>query len=173
MAWGIKFWHGDMVAREVFPLQNNYRQRDAEGICTAASLFWCRACLELGRGVNTFGEVGKSDHALNIIMHTLRGLDNNPVAQTELAGLRSLGGDRPVTSMEEVMTVIKSSASKIGIFWNSYHTMGYRYSHHEKDFFDMNNGLFRSKYAKGIEVKYDELYPTPADRIVGCRVVAL
>jgi hypothetical protein len=173
MAWGVKFWHGDMVAREVFALQNNYRQRDEEGICTAASLFWCRKCLELGRGVNTFDEIGKTDHNLNIIMRTLRTMDNNPVAQTELAGLASVGGDRVVNSMEAVMTLIKSSASKIGIFWNSYHTMGYRYSHHEKDMFDMNNGLFRSKYSKGIEVKFAELYAGPQDQIIGCRIVAL
>ncbi|HUB48528.1 MAG TPA: hypothetical protein VMB73_26430 [Acetobacteraceae bacterium] len=173
MAWGVKFWHGNMVARRIFALQNNYRQRNEEGICTAASLFWCRKCLELGRAVNTWDEIGKSDHSLNIIMHTLRTMDNNPVAQTELAGLQSVGGDRVAGSMEEVMTIIKSSASKIGIFWNGYHTMGYRYSHHEKDMFDMNYGLFRSKYSKGIEVKYEELYAGPQDRIRGCRIVAL
>lgn len=173
MAWGLKFWHGDMVAHQVFPLQNNYMQRDAEGICTAASLFWARRCLELGRGVNTWAEVGKSDHALNIIMHTLRGLDSNPTAQTELAGLRAVGGDRQVASMEAVMTIAKASAGGVVIFWNGYHTMGYRYSHHQKDLFDMNHGLYRSKYSKGIDARINEFYPTPADRVIGCRVVAL
>jgi hypothetical protein len=177
MAYGLKFWHGNMVAQQVFPLRNEFYQLNDpagfEGICTAASLFWCRKCLELRRGVNSFAEIGKSQHNLNIIMTTLRQLDNNPAAQTDLAGLQIVGGDRVVSSMAEVARVVKGSASGVAIFWNSYHTMGFRYSHHEKELFDMNFGLYRSKYTKGIEANYYEHYAGADDQVIGCRIVSL
>lgn len=175
MPVGLKFWQGDVAAETIFPLQNNYRQKGdgAEGICTAAALFWARKCLELGRAPDSWAEIGKSDHNLNIIMTTLRNLDNNPIAQTELAGLNAVGADRAVASIDEMMEVVKVSTTGVAIFWNSYHTMGYRYSHLNKDYFDMNFGAFRCKYTRGIAHKYHELYTGPADQIIGCRVVSL
>ncbi len=84
-----------MAATQVFPLENAFYQKNdpqgSQGICTAVSLFWCRKVLELGRGVDSFDEIGKTRHNLNIIMATLRNLDNNPAKQTERAGLEVVG----------------------------------------------------------------------------------
>lgn len=170
MARGPKFWHGDMVASTVFPLENNYSQANKadQGICTAAALAWCKASLKLGRFVNSWAEIGTTVHNLNIVMATLRHLDANPVAQCELAGVKALGGDRACTGIEEAMNNIKPSEFGIGIFWNSYHTMAFGYSHLQKDFFDMNYGLFRSKYTAGIKAKVQELY---GDDIIGYRLI--
>lgn len=175
MGVGLKFWQGSVAAQTVFPLQNNYRQKGAgaEGICTAAALFWARKCLELGRAPDTWAEIGKTDHTLNIIMTTLRTLDSNPVEQTELAGLNVIGRDQPVDSIEAMMELVKLSSTGVAIFWNAYHTMGYRYSHLNKDFFDMNYGAFRCKYSRGIANKFNELYPGAADQVIGCRIVSL
>jgi hypothetical protein len=67
------------------------------------------------------------------------------------------------------MRIIGTTPPFVGIFWTPGHTMGYRYSHHEKEFFDMEQGLFRSKYTAGIKAKVRENYDEP----FGCRVVKL
>jgi hypothetical protein len=173
MAVGMKFWHGNMVAKQVFPLSNNFTQHNetAEGICTAASLYWARACLRKKGIVDSWDEIGVSQHNLNIIMATLRKYDSNPAAQTGLVNLRmETGGDGVARGVKDVINAVKASRNKIAIFWNSYHTMGYGYSHHQKDLFDMNYGLFRSKYSKGIEAKIQELY---GDDIIGYRLLEL
>jgi hypothetical protein len=97
-------------------------------------------------------------------------MDSNPVAQTELAGLRSLSGgtDGTARGIKAAMEAIKVSQFGIGIVWNGYHTMGYGYSHKQKDLFDMNYGLFRAKYSKGIQAKIEELY---GDDIIGYRLI--
>ncbi len=51
--------------------------------------------------------------------------------------------------------------------------MGHRYSHLEKELFDMNFGLYRSKYSKGIEEICYENYPGDEDEIIGGRIVSL
>ncbi len=172
MAVRGKFWQGDVAAKLIFPLSNDFTQNKekAQGICTAASLAWAKACLKLGRFVNTWDEIGTSKHNLNIVMATLRYMDANPVGQTELAGVKSLSGgvDGTATSIKDVIEAIKVSEYGIGIFWNSYHTMGYGYSHKQKDLFDMNYGLFRAKYSKGIQAKIEELY---GDDIIGYRII--
>jgi hypothetical protein len=170
MPIGPKFWHGDVTASLVFPLENNYTQRSDkdQGICTAAALAWCKACLKHGRFINSWSEIGTSVHNLNIVMATLRRLDAAAVAQTELAGVRAIGGDHPCNGIAEVMRAVETSPFGIGIFWNSYHTMGFGYSHHQKDLFDMNYGLFRSKYSAGIKTKIEELY---GDDIIGYRLI--
>jgi len=167
-----KFWQGSVAAKQVFPLTNEFTQDKgkSQGICTAASLAWARGCLKLGRFVNTWDEIGTSKHNLNIVMASLRKLDANPVGQTELAGLKSLSGgvDGVANGIKDVIEAIKVSKYGVGIFWNSYHTMGYGYSHHQKDLFDMNNGLYRSKYSRGIQAKIEELY---GDDIIGYRIL--
>ena len=50
-----KFWHGDVSAKLVFPQSNNYTQNKekAQGIYTAASLAWAKACLKHGRFIDS------------------------------------------------------------------------------------------------------------------------
>jgi hypothetical protein len=171
MVLGAKFWHGDMKARLIFPMNNPFTQRGGrdQGICTASSLAWCRACLKLGRGVNTFGEIGLNTHLINIQMATLRRYDSNPREQTEMAQLNIVGNDRNV-NLDQMLEVFKATLPHIGIFWTSCHTMGYRYSHHDKEFFDIEQGLFRSKYTEGIKEKIEQNY---RGQVLGCRVVRL
>lgn len=171
MVWGAKIWHGNMTAKQVFPLTNPYTQDsgNSQGICTAASLAWCRACLKKGGAINSWAEMGVSQHLLNIQMRTLRRLDSQPREQTELAGLEPVGGDHDV-SLIDVIRIIETTAPFIGIFWTVGHTMGYRYAHHQKEFFDMEQGLYRAKYSAGIRAKIEENY---SGAVIGCRVVRL
>ncbi|BBO69298.1 hypothetical protein DSCA_32280 [Desulfosarcina alkanivorans] len=171
MVWGAKFWHGNMTAKQVFPLTNPYTQDSggSQGICTAASLAWCKAVLKKGSAVNAWAEMGVSEHTLNIQMRTLRRLDSQPREQTELAGLVPVGNDHNA-SLIEVIRIIETTAPFIGIFWTAGHTMGYRYAHHQKEFFDMEQGLFRAKYTAGVRAKIEEHY---AGAVIGCRVVNL
>lgn len=171
--WGAKFWHGDMSARQVFPLDNPFTQNrgSAQGICTASSLAWARACLRNGRGVDRWQDVGVSFHLLNIQMATLRKLDGDPAGQTEMAQLK-LVSEPPVGSVDDVIEAVSMEAPFVSIFWTSQHTMGYRYSHHQKEFFDIETGLWRAKYAAGIKAKMEEIVGTYG-AVTGCRIVKL
>ena len=171
MVWGAKFWHGNMTAKQIFPLENPYTQDSggSQGICTAASLAWCRACLKKGGSVNSWEEIGVSKHMLNIQMRSLRRLDGSPAEQTEMAQLEPVGNDHNVTLIE-VLRIIETTPPFTGIFWTGGHTMAYRYQHHAKEFFDMEEGLFRAKYTAGARAKIEENY---RGRVIGCRVVRL
>jgi hypothetical protein len=171
-----KILHGDTTAQQVFPLDNPYTQHNgvSQGICTAASLAWAKACLRMARGVNSWSEVGVSVHNLNIQMASIRKLDSSPRAQTEMAGLTPVGLDKVINNLGELFNHVKATGPHIGIFWNSYHTMGYRYSHHQKDFFDMNNGLYRAKYTEGIQNQIINFYQDAGvHKIIGLRIVKL
>lgn len=170
---GLKFWHGDMSAKEVFPLSNPFSQSygAAQGICTASSLAWARACLKRGRAVSTWDEVGVGFHALNIQMATLRRYDNDPQTQTEMAGLE-LVTEPAVGSVDDVIRKVAMTKPFTAIFWTAEHTMGYRYSHHEKEFFDIETGLWRAKYTAGIRAKMNEIVGRYGP-VVGCRIVKL
>jgi hypothetical protein len=51
--------------------------------------------------------------------------------------------------------------------------MGYRYSHNEKEFFDMEKGLFRSKLTDDLKQKMAEIIGSYGQPVEGMRVVAL
>jgi hypothetical protein len=135
-----------MPVKQIFPLQNDFKQGDELGICTAASLQWAKKCLELGRGLGSFDELGLTEHQLNALMAVWRKFDNNPAAQTEGMGLKIVGGaDHAVTQISEVQRITNETAPHVCIFWNNHHTMGYRVSTtptRECEFFDMENGLW-------------------------------
>jgi len=164
--------HGDTTPKLIFSLSNPYNQANgqSQGICTAASLAWCKACLKLGRGVNSWAEVGLDVHLLNIQMATMRKLDSEPRRQTELAGLVPVGPDKTLADLDTLFRETKNTAPYICIFWTSGHTMGYRYSHHEKEFFDMEQGLFRAKYTDGIKNEINKNYQ---NQVIGMRLVKL
>lgn len=106
---------------------------------------------------------------LNIQMRTLRRLDRQPSEQTGLAGLEPVGGDHHV-SLIEVIRTIETTAPFIDILRTAGHTMGYRYAHHQKEFFDMEQGLYRVKYTAGIGARIEEDY---GGMVIGCRVARL
>ncbi len=164
-----------MSAKTIFTLSNNYTQHNgkSDGICTAASLAWARSCLKKGSAINSFSEIGINQIALEAQMAVIRKLDNSPTQQTSKAGLRIIQELR-VSSIESVITNTKSYFPHVAIFWNSFHSMGYRYSHNEKEFFDMNEGLFRAKTSEEIKTKMEEIFNKKGYGLVeGMRVVAL
>ncbi len=164
--------HKTMPAKTVFKLNNNFSQATARGICTAASLAWARACLKKRGHINSFSEIGPDRHALNAQMAVLRGYDHNPRKQTELAGLE-LVSEPAVSSLDDVISKVKASSTGVAIFWTQFHTMGYRYVHNDKEFFDMEAGLFRSRYTKHIKAKMEEIFKRGYGQVKGCRIVRL
>jgi hypothetical protein len=166
-----KWWHGPMRVHQVFPMTNNFNQwrRTEVGICTAASLAWCKAALKKNGRIHSFADIGISEHVLNIQMSQLRLLDTRPREQTERAGLRMVS-QHATNSLDVMMGAVKRTAPFTAIFWTATHTMGYRYAHHEKQFFDMEEGLFTSKYSDALKAKIEENY---ANLIIGYRLVAL
>jgi hypothetical protein len=146
-----------MAATLVFPMQNNFGQGAEIGICTCSALTWARKTLTLGRGLKSYAELGLDDHAMNAQMAVLRKFDNNPAKQCELAQLEPVGADINIASIEDVINKVKATAPNVAIFWTQTHTMGYRYAHHDKEFFDIEVGLWRSKYTKDIKAKMTEI----------------
>jgi hypothetical protein len=156
---------------KVFSMSNPYTQRNSRalGICTAASLAWCRACLKKGRGITTKAEL-PSDHTLNAQMATLRRYDSQPARQAEMAGLE-LVREWTVGSIDEVFQNFKGLPPHTGIFWTLSHTMGYRYAHRNKEFFDVESGLYRATKTSAIRDQITKDY-APGE-IAGCYIVKL
>lgn len=161
-----------MAATLVFPMQNNFLQGTEVGICTCCALTWARKTLQLGRGLKTYGELGLDDHTMNAQMAMLRRFDSQPDKQCELAQLEMVGNDTTIASVDDVLRLVKGSQSQIAIFWTQTHTMGYRYAHHEKEFFDNEVGLFRAKLSKDIKAKMQAVI-APYGAVLGLRLVKL
>lgn len=160
-----------MAAKLVFALSNNFTQKDQQGICTASSLNWAKRVL-LGRSVERESDLVDAS-VLNIQMAKLRRLDSDPAAQCALVGLIPVGGDRAVSTVSQVVSLTKASSTGVSIFWTAEHTMGYRYKHLNKEFFDQNRGFYRAKKTKEIAKELvNSVTPFPSG-IVGMRIVAL
>lgn len=166
-----------MAAKRIFKMANDFTQfnrgwkgkNGAQGICTAASLAWAKKCLE-GRRITSFSSLGVSAHGLNAQMAILRRHDGDPARQTEMAGLEMVGNDRVINSFDDLAKNVKSTAPHVAIFWTAGHTMGYRYTHHQKEFFDVEDGLYRAKFTKDIKKKINKEY---GGFLQGMRVVKL
>ena len=126
-------------------MNNNYHQKDKQGICTVASLQWAKKCLQRRRGLGSFHELGLSAHQMNALMAVRRKHDDNPAIQTQGMGLNIVGNDRPVTRFIDVQRFTNLTAPHVCIFWTAGHTMGYRVSTahgRECEFFDIEDGLW-------------------------------
>ena len=141
-----------MAATEVFAMQN------PKETCTAAAFTWCH--MKLGGRVTPRADLFlPSDETINVNMQNIRDHDNDPLAQAGIMGFvvteRSRGS---VTySSEQIAEIFKKNPGHVGIFWNSFHTMGYAYAHHDKEYFDNNVGLYKAKYTSGITAKMDSV----------------
>jgi|GEM_PF-5810318 len=134
-----------MPSRQIFPMQNNYYQGNAQGICTVASLQWCKKTLERGRGLGNFDELSLSAHQMNALMAVWRRYDNQPAQQTQAMGLRMVGAEHVVNQFLDVQQIVNLTAPHICIFWTAGHTMGYRVdTRHGRacEFFDVEDGLY-------------------------------
>lgn len=166
-----------MAAKRVFSMTNDFTQFNrgwktktgSQGICTAASLAWAKKVLQ-GRRITSFSDLGISAHSLNAQMAVLRRFDNDPAKQTEMAGLQMVGNDKTISSFDELARYVKTTSPHVAIFWTGGHTMGYRYSHHRKEFFDIEDGLYWAKLTKDIGKKVNQTY---GGWLVGVRVVKL
>jgi len=169
-----------MSVRQIFPMSNNIKQGDQEGICTAISLVWAKKCIERRRGLGSYIELGVDDHALNGLMAVWRRFDHDPVQQTHAFGLRVVGGgDQVLSSIRAMHDHFVATAPHVGIFFNNYHTMGYRVGKYGKvteyEWFDKNFGYFVStdenEMHKFMREKWKAWYPGYEGSVKGCRVV--
>ena len=135
-----------MAVRKLFEMQNDFHQKNPnnEGVCTVAALQWAKKCLELDRGIGSYDELGLSDHQLNALMAKWRDYDDRPEQQTAAMGLSAVGDDQVVSDIGLMQGIFENTAPHIGIFWNSFHTMGYRAGKGGAEFewFDNNHGLY-------------------------------
>ena len=115
-----------MILRRVFQMDQDFDKHKSEGICTIASLQWCKRSLELGRGLKLYSELNLTDHRINELMLAYRADANNPVKQTATMGLRIQGkGDRAVDTVMYVKQIMINGQSRHAIFWNWHHIIGY------------------------------------------------
>lgn len=161
-----------MAAREVFKMKNDFSQGSRVGICTCISLNWARRVLKKGGAINAYSEIGLSDLTMNAQMAQLRKLDNDPAGQCALVDLEPVGGDQNIASVDDVIRIVKTTAPHVAVFWTATHTMGYRYAHNEKEFFDNEVGLFRATTSSDIKKKIDSV-TSGYGGIIGLRVVKL
>lgn len=149
-----------MAAKKIFGMTNSYAQwgNQAGGICTCISLWWAQKTLKKGRGLSSFHELPDAN-VMNAQMSMLRRYDSQPDKQTELVDRLVMNGpsEIPIFSVDDVVQLVKGVYPYVAIFYNDTHTMGYRYAHHEKEFFDVEEGLFRAKFTKDILAKMKEI----------------
>lgn len=172
-----------MAVRKLYAMQNNYRQRQAgeEGICTVSALQWAKKCLERKRGLGAYSELGLDDFQLDALMAVWRRFDHDAVQQSHAFGLRVVGGgDRVANSIADVQNEVSQTAPHVAIFWNSYHTMGYRVGtgrSPEFEWFDKNHGHYISTDERELLLfmreKWKEMYSGAAGRVIGVRVLEL
>jgi hypothetical protein len=164
-----------MAATLVFAMSNDYTQwnRGQAGICTCISLWWAQRTLKKGAGINSNNELPRPE-VMNIQMAKLRRLDAQPGEQTSLVdGLALNGlGDVAIGSVDDVPGLVYATPPHVAIFWTSTHTMGYRYAHDEKEFFDVEVGLFRAKLTKDILQKMRDI-TNPYGAVTGLRHLRL
>jgi hypothetical protein len=161
-----------MAATEIFKMTNSYTQGKEVGICSCIALNWARRVLKKGSGINAYSEIGLTELTMNAQMAKLRKLDADPDAQSALVDLEPVGGDQVIASVDDVIRLVKATIPHVAIFWTSTHTMGYRYAHNEKEFFDNEIGLWRAKTSKEIKAKMKSVTDTYGG-VVGLRVVKL
>jgi hypothetical protein len=162
----------NMAAKEIFKMKNDFSQGSTVGICTCISLNWARKVLKKGSAINSYDQIGLTDLTLNAQMAQLRKLDNNPAGQCELVQLEPVGGDQNIASVDDIIRIVKTTVPHVAIFWTATHTMGYRYAHNEKEFFDNEVGLFRAKTTKEIKAKMNTVI-SGYGAVTGLRVVKL
>lgn len=167
-----------MASRLLFSMQNNFTQRKPqdEGICTIAALTWAKTCLRLKRGIGSYHELGLSDHQLNALMAVWRNFDNAPNQQTAAVGLKAVGPDQSVRSLRKMQQIVGSTEPQVAVFWNSFHTMGYRIGRNgtEHEWFDNNHGLYLAKSAADMyQTMRAYMRTNYRENISGVRIVKL
>ena len=141
-----------MAATELFAMDN------PRSTCTAASLTWCHMMLS-GTTTPRAEHFLPDDPTLNRNMHAVGvgATDHDPATQVALMGLEIVDQGAGAITSQQIADKFSSNAPHVGLFWNSFHTMAYRYHHHDKRYFDNNVGLYKAKYTKHIVAKMEEV----------------
>jgi hypothetical protein len=141
-----------MAATEVFKMNN------PKNTCTAASLTWSYMLLS-GATTPRADLFLPTDTTLARNMENIKDDDGNPdrqVALMQLEPAKKKMGPGSISSTE-IAEVFKNSAPHIGIFWNSFHTVGYSYGHLNKQYFDNNVGLWRAEKTADLVAKMEQI----------------
>ena len=115
-----------MAAEEIFAMNN------PESTCTAAALTWSYMVLS-GSAIPKATHFLPSDPTLKSNMNNIQDDDKNPERQIAIMGFDTVATrtNAGITSTE-IAEAFKNNAPHVGIFWNSFHTVGYSYSHLDK-----------------------------------------
>ena len=141
-----------MAVTEVFAMKNK------NATCTVAALIWSR--MVLMHQTPRADQFGENDTALASLMYTVgvTAMDSDIIAGASrganLAVVESSKGNNH-SSSTEIATKFSRVEPHVGIFWNSFHTMGYAYGHLKKHYFDNNIGLFSAKLTADIVAKME------------------
>lgn len=167
---------------EVFDLDNSITMKfktgtvSQQGICTAASFLWARQTLKLGRCLASANEISADfkgamgQITIGALMSTLRHkdalLESKPDEYLESLGLVSVTGAVGLQNFADLEALAKNNAPHVAVFWNSHHTMGYRYHHHDKEYFDMEAGLYKAKLTRDIDAKMAEIWKAKGYHVI-------
>ena len=140
-----------MAATEVFKMNN------PNSTCTAAALTW--AYMVLAKTATPKAALFlPSDPTLAQNMNNIKDLDDDAQTQIAIMGFESVKTRTGVgLSSVEIAEAFKNNAPHIGIFWNSFHTVGYSYGHLDKYYFDNNVGLYKAKKTADIVAKMEDV----------------
>lgn len=140
-----------MAADEVFKMSN------PNSTCTAAALTWVYMVLS-GTTTPAAHQFLPQDTTLRANMRNIEDDDGNPERQSAIMGFEIVKNDtNSAKTSTEIAEIFKNNAPHVGIFWNSFHTVGYHYGHHNKQYFDNNVGLYKAKYTKDIVAKMEQV----------------
>jgi len=136
---------------------------------------WAKKVLEKG-AINSFDEIGLDEHILNTQMAALRKLDNDPAEQCDRVGLQMVSNignqDWKIGSVKDVIKMGEDNDGAVILFWTNEHTMAYRRQSKNKEFFDIEVGLYRAETTDEIQKRMKEI-TGPYGELTGARVVKL
>lgn len=140
-----------MAATEVFKMNN------PKNICTAAALLWCT--MKLSKLTTPRADhFGATDPTIRSYMDNVETLDADPETQVALLGFEVVAKQLSTAKTSlQIAEVFKNNAPHVGIFWNSFHTVGYSYAHLDKHYFDNNVGLYKAKKTADIVAKMEQV----------------
>ncbi|MDV7142136.1 hypothetical protein R3X27_05515 [Tropicimonas sp. TH_r6] len=138
-----------MAVETVFTMSNPH------DTCTAAAYLWAHKKL---RKAEVHAQDFQHDNDfLTYAMPKINSLDSEYRQQASHFGLRIIDmADGVNISSAEISEKFKARSPHVGLFWCSFHTMGYYYGHHDKQYFDNNHGLYKSKLTQDLIAFMDE-----------------
>jgi hypothetical protein len=167
------------MTRRIGKTTNDFQHsfgNSGQGACTLFSLLWAKESLRKGRGLKR-NEIPKNRLEIERL-HSLNRWDedNLPVVleKVGLASAENHGNDYAIATLDDLARHVHSLTPHVAIFWNSHHTMGYRYAHNEKEFFDPECGLYRARHTRDILAKIMQVFNASGYAAVEkCHVVKL